>query len=71
MHGTAPTSGYGVYTDQTGGELSRDTRVSAYLPFINGFIASIPEPATWALYLIGFGLVGATQHCRRAVSVAA
>ena len=32
---------------------------------IRGFLASVPEPATWALMLAGFGLAGAGLRSRR------
>jgi hypothetical protein len=35
------------------------TQVSGY------FTASVPEPATWAMMIIGFGMVGATTRGRR------
>jgi hypothetical protein len=57
----------GACTNSSIGEISGDTRVSAFLPFINDYIASVPEPATWALYLAGFGVIGAAQRRRRAV----
>jgi hypothetical protein len=28
----------------------------------------VPEPASWAMLIAGFGLVGATAHRRRAVT---
>ena len=31
----------------------------------------VPEPATWGLMLVGFGLIGATARRRRAAAVAA
>jgi len=33
---------------------------------IRGFLAPAPEPATWALMIMGFGLAGATLRRRRA-----
>ncbi len=60
---TAPVSS-GLCTNSSVGELSGDTQVSQYLPFINNYIASVPEPASWALFVAGFGLVGALQRRR-------
>ena len=58
-------------TNSSIGELSGDTQVSAYLPFINNYIASVPEPANWALFIAGFGVIGMAQRRRRiAVSAA-
>ena len=36
---------------------------------INYVFAAVPEPATWALLIAGFGMVGATVRRRRTVSV--
>lgn len=36
--------------------------------WINGRLAMIPEPATWAMLITGFGLVGATVRRRRALA---
>lgn len=33
-------------------------------------VGSVPEPATWAMFLLGFGLLGATMRHRRRVTVA-
>lgn len=35
---------------------------------IRGFLHSVPEPATWATMLLGFGLMGASIRRRRAVA---
>lgn len=31
-------------------------------------VGAVPEPATWAMMLLGFGLIGATLRRGRAVS---
>jgi hypothetical protein len=39
---------------------------------IRGFLAlqsSVPEPATWAMFISGFGLIGAAMRCRQQVSI--
>ena len=36
-----------------------------------GAIAAIPEPATWAMMILGFGAAGAVLRRRRAVAIAA
>lgn len=33
-------------------------------------VAAVPEPASWALMIVGFGMVGAAMRSRRRVSVA-
>jgi hypothetical protein len=39
--------------------------------FNEGGVGGIPEPATWAMMIAGFGLVGATMRRRRSVAVSA
>jgi hypothetical protein len=38
---------------------------------IRGFLTAVPEPGTWALALLGFGLLGADLRRRRAAVAAA
>ncbi len=38
---------------------------------IAGNVAAVPEPATWALMIAGFGMVGATLRRRKTVAVTA
>jgi len=42
--------------------------VSDFAPDDSTFTASVPEPATWALMIGGFGLTGATLRRRRTVA---
>jgi len=37
---------------------------------IQGFVADVPEPATWAMLIAGFGLTGAMLRRRRTLAVA-
>jgi hypothetical protein len=37
----------------------------------NGFAGRVPEPASWALLVAGFGLTGAAIRRRRALATAA
>ena len=53
-------SGSGALTAQT--VLSQD---------INGYVIAVPEPASWALMLLGFGAVGLTMRSRRRKTVLA
>lgn len=61
---TAPVNS-GQCTNSSVGELSGDTQVSQFLPFINNYIASIPEPSSWATLIAGFGIIGVGQRRRR------
>jgi hypothetical protein len=56
-----------VGLDNLGGSPGFDVDFIQVLP---GSIGEVPEPASWAMLIAGFGLVGATQRRRRA-SVAA
>lgn len=38
---------------------------------VEGFASAVPEPATWAMLITGFGLVGAAARRRRPVTVSA
>jgi hypothetical protein len=50
--------------------LGNNNQISDFAPE-NSTIASIPEPATWAMMLIGFGALGATLRRRRTATTAA
>ncbi len=39
---------------------------SAALPVASGMISAVPEPATWAMMIIGFGAIGAAMRRRAA-----
>ena len=39
-----------------------------FAPDHETFTANVPEPATWALMIAGFGLAGTTLRRRRAVA---
>lgn len=60
----------GRCTNSSIGEIAGDIQVSGYLPFIKGYIASVPEPSTWALYIAGFGSIGFAQRRRRVAATA-
>ncbi len=57
-----PSATGGQCTNSSYGELAVDTRVSAYYDFIAGHV---PEPATWAMMIGGFGMIGAAQRRHR------
>jgi len=43
----------------------------SFRTFVNAVTPSVPEPSTWAMMLVGFGLIGATaRYRRRATKVA-
>lgn len=53
-------------TNSSFGEIGVDTRVSSYYDFISSHITThVPEPATWAMMIGGFGLIGTAQRRRR------
>ena len=52
-------------TSSTGGLIGGGTIVSSYIPWINEQMAApVPEPSTWAMMLVGMGLVGAAVRGR-------
>ncbi|NDP48652.1 MAG: trypsin-like serine protease [Sulfuriferula multivorans] len=52
-------------TSQSGGPIGGGTIVSSYIPWINEQMAApVPEPGTWAMMLVGMGLVGAAVRVR-------
>lgn len=54
-----------------GVEPGSNTQISDFAPDASSFAAAVPEPATWALMLGGFGLAGARLRRRRAATVSA
>jgi len=75
----AATGGYGL-TTRDSGTLAAFTTNGFRLTAINGdqyyamsefqaFAAGVPEPASWALMLGGFGLVGGAMRSRRTAAV--
>lgn len=52
-------------TSNTGGPIGGGTIVSSYIPWIQEQMAApVPEPRTWAMLLVGMGLVGAAVRGR-------
>ena len=52
-------------TSSTGGPIGGGTIVSSYIPWINEQMAApVPEPRTWAMMLVGMGLVGAAVRAK-------
>ncbi len=73
------TGGTGRYLGATGsalltGQLSFGTFEGGFASFSNGDFAGmldapgVPEPASWALLIAGFGLAGAMQRRQRAIA---
>lgn len=44
---------------------------SSQLSYLTGVTSAVPEPATWALMITGFGLAGSALRRRRALALAA
>ena len=40
-----------------------------YYSLVSGSVAAVPEPATWAMMIAGFGLAGAAMRRRRAAKI--
>jgi len=60
---SGPTSGADPYLSNLGNvsiDTVRQARFSASV-----VTAAVPEPATWAMMLVGFGMIGATARYRR------
>lgn len=69
---TAKTTDLSQCTNSSIGEIGGNTLVSYNLNFINGYLngtvatmAPVPEPATWALMILGFGAVGYGMRRRK------
>ena len=66
----------GLCTNSSVGELAGDTLVSYNTDFINAYLAAhpaigagaVPEPASWAMFIIGFGAVGSAFRRRAKLS---
>lgn len=66
IHGMTVAPGIGAGTP---GEVNGTNGYLAVLPVLSGEIQAVPEPATWAMMIIGFGAVGmslrSTDRSRR------
>ena len=54
---------------QSGG--GQELRVNELLLAANGATGAVPEPATWGLMIVGFGLAGVALRSRRRMAIAA
>jgi len=57
--------------DSSFGELNGFVPIFIHTDFIAGAVAAVPEPATWALMIMGFGLVGTAARRSRKPALAA
>lgn len=62
-------------TNSSFGEIGVDTRAASFIGFINDgidgkstFSSFVPEPATWAMMISGFGLIGGSMRRRSEVA---
>ena len=64
-----PYASGGDCTNSSIGEIAGDTWALPYASFINGYVrsaaGSVPKPSTWAAFMLGFGLLGASLRQRR------
>jgi hypothetical protein len=62
IHGAPDPAGIGA----TPGEIDGFDGYESLRPALAGaFASAVPEPTTWAMMLLGFGMVGASTRCRR------
>ena len=62
------------YDQYSGGSMQPSGSYPAYYDmkfatYVDGEPSAVPEPATWAMMLMGFGLIGHTMRSRRKVAV--
>jgi PEP-CTERM motif len=62
--GFAEAASFGI---RLGDDLTDAQRLNFSNNLVPGFITTVPEPATWAMMLIGFGLIGGGLRSRTAV----
>jgi V8-like Glu-specific endopeptidase len=58
----APTTDLSLCTNSSYGELNGNTLVSYNMAFIRSYLGAVPEPATWAQMIAGFGLLGGVMR---------
>ncbi len=63
---SGPSCDYRTGNDTSFGDLSGATAVVNHVKWINSVITAVPEPETYALMVLGLGLVGAAARRRRA-----
>lgn len=64
-----PTSGYFDLNSRSASAFVRDNGVKGINYAFRNPAGAVPEPATWALMMVGFGLAGAALRRRPAVAV--
>lgn len=60
----------GIYGQRAGGEGEYALNYSLGLFLEQNGVAGVPEPATWAMLIAGFGIVGAAKRRRREIALA-
>lgn len=69
-----PSTGFGVdayrYNIWPRAPGMGNSHIADFAPDNSSFLAAIPEPATWAMLIAGFGGVGASARRRRALATA-
>lgn len=63
--------GQDLRIDWGGLNYANGTTLNLDFTFVRDGTGAVPEPATWAMMIVGFGLVGAASRRRRAVPPAA
>ena len=67
-YGLVVDSDFGGANNSGFGDLAGYVPIFIHADFIRNAIAAVPEPATWAQMLLGFGMIGvATRRRRRSV----
>ena len=59
------------FSGNSGNPYAGDSRSVAWYEVANVTYNAVPEPASWALFVAGFGLVGAVARRRTRAAVAA
>jgi opacity protein-like surface antigen len=66
---TAQNYGFNIWP-RAGATVTGNSQISDFAPnnallSVNGLLAAVPEPASWAMMLLGFGAIGAAMRFRR------
>jgi len=58
-----------LYNVWTRDGLATNDQIADFAPNASSFIANVPEPAAWALMILGFGMTGAALRRRKAAAL--